>query len=72
MDTANSGHACMAGMRVTQKPCKNHCCTIAKKKKMSIEAVCSALKRYLHLRKDADTKYPNATQRYWLEGLLVV
>ena len=39
---------------------------------MSIGAVCSALKRYQHLQKDVDAKYPNVTQLDWLEGLLVV
>ena len=45
---------------------------IGKKKKMGIGAVFSVLKRYLHSRKDVDIKYPNATQRDWLEGILVV
>ena len=45
---------------------------MAKKKKMGIRAVFSALKRYLHSRKDVDEKYSNATQHDCLEGLLVV
>ena len=44
---------------------------MAKKKKMGIVAVFGAPKRYLHLREDVDAKYPNATQHYLLEGLLV-
>ena len=39
---------------------------------MGIGAVCSALKRYLHSRKDVNAKYPNMAQRDWLEGLLVI
>ena len=56
----------------------NNCCdardakTMVKKNKMGIGAVCSALKRYLQSRKDVDAKYPNATQRDRLEGLIVV
>ena len=42
------------------------------KNKIGIGAVWSALKRYLHSRKDVDTKYPNATQHDRLEGLIVV
>ena len=39
---------------------------------MGIGAVCIALRRYIHSRKYVNTKYPNAAQRDWLEGLLVV
>ena len=46
--------------------------TMVKKNKMGIGAVCSALKRYLHSRKDVGAKYPNVTQRDRLEGLIVV
>ena len=51
---------------------ENYFCTMEKKKKMGIGAVCSVLKRYLHSRKDVDIKYPNVTQRDWLEGILVL
>ena len=37
-----------------------------------IGAVFSALKRYLHSKKDVDANYFNATQRDWLEGIIVV
>ena len=45
---------------------------MVKKNKMGIGANCRALKRYLHSQKDFNAKYPNATQRDRLEGLLVV
>ena len=45
---------------------------MVKKNKMGIGAVWSAPKRYLHLPKVADAKYPNARLRVRLEGLLVV
>ena len=47
-------------------------CAMAKRGKLGIRAVCSALKRCLHSQKDVDEKYPNAIQCNWLEGLLVV
>ena len=40
--------------------------------KLVIGAVCSVLKHYLHSRKDANAKYPNAAQLDRLEGHIVV
>ena len=42
------------------------------KKKLGIGDVCSALKRYLHLQKNVDEKYPNAIQCDPLEEIIVV
>ena len=60
------------------RPKTKNCCNAKtifaplQRKELGIKDVCSALKRCLHLRKDVDAKYPNATQRDQLEGLIVV
>ena len=51
---------------------QNYFCSMVKKNKLGIGAVCSSLKRYLYSRKDVDAKYLIAAQCGWLEGLIVV